>query len=226
MSKIHMHTHTHMQVCEHFYSLQRPGRKRSTKKGRPPVNGKKVLSNYIHTITTITERPLVYELSSCPVTKEKLQCPACDNILHKPLQLGCGALICANCVHSWIQNFPCDQVACPCCYDSLRTASIRPAPPAIEELLVNLLVSCTQCNKRVKAGDLHNHLLSGCNLHTLDEQPDTEMHVAGSILRRHLQGENIITVPPGKQGGKVQCYTCTCLYTCMYMYMHTYSPSQ
>ena len=118
-------------------------------------------------------------------------------------------------MHSWIQNFPCDQVACPCCYESLKTASIRPAPPAIEELLANL--SCTQCNKQVKAGDLHNHLLSGCNLHTLDEQPVTEMHVAGSILRRHLQGENIITVPPGKQGGKVQCYTCTCLYTCMCM---------
>ncbi|CAI8020577.1 hypothetical protein GBAR_LOCUS12297, partial [Geodia barretti] len=40
------HSESSCEVCQHFRSLQRPGRKPS-KRGRPPTDGKRILGNHI-----------------------------------------------------------------------------------------------------------------------------------------------------------------------------------
>ena len=107
------------QVCQHFRSLQRPGRKPSAKRGRPPASGKKMLANHVHKLMPPTERPEEYDLQNCPVSEESLLCRICDAILHQPIQLGCGALVCSNCTVSWIESYPHEMVACPCCYEEI-----------------------------------------------------------------------------------------------------------
>jgi hypothetical protein len=127
------------QVCHHFHSLQRPGRRKLTKKGRPAANGKKVVTNHILTLVTPTQRPRSHDLSHCPVTQESIKCQLCCGILHQPLQVGCGALLCATCITTWVQSSSSEAVLCPCCQDEkLKPDCIRPAPHAIVELLDNM----------------------------------------------------------------------------------------
>ena len=66
------------------------------------------------TCTNSCERPEEYDLQNCPVSEESLLCRICDAILHQPIQLGCGALVCSNCTVSWIESYPHEMVACPC----------------------------------------------------------------------------------------------------------------
>ena len=49
------------QVCQHFRSLQRPGRKPSAKRGRPPASGKKMLANHVHKLMQSVQRNTTYK---------------------------------------------------------------------------------------------------------------------------------------------------------------------
>jgi hypothetical protein len=78
-------------------------------------------------------RPRSHDLSHYP---REHQMPA---MLHQPLQVGCGALLCATCITTWVQSSSSEAVLCPCCQDEkLKPDCIRPAPHAIVELLDNM----------------------------------------------------------------------------------------
>jgi hypothetical protein len=51
-----------------------------------------------------SERPEQYDLGKLPVPQSSVTCSLCDQILHQPLQLGCGAILCSSCTLSWIEN--------------------------------------------------------------------------------------------------------------------------
>ncbi|CAI8042610.1 hypothetical protein GBAR_LOCUS23629, partial [Geodia barretti] len=74
------HSESSCEVCQHFRSLQRPGRKPS-KRGRPPTDGKRILGNHIRRLMPPSERPEQYDLGKLPVPQSSVTCSLCDQIL-------------------------------------------------------------------------------------------------------------------------------------------------
>lgn len=93
-------------------------------------------------------------------------CPICTQLLDRPIQLGCGTIICLRCCRSWIQ-FHSPPLSCPCCYEiRLDTTHIRPPPPLVVSLVEGLLVHCVRgCGKIVRVGQYQQHLKGACKSH-------------------------------------------------------------
>lgn len=144
----------------------------------------------------------------CSVSAIKgiLCCPVCTLLLDRPIELGCGTILCLKCCKSWVQ-FQCKQsLSCPCCYDHrLDSSHIRPPPSLVVSLLNGLLVHCTRmCGKIVRVDHYQKHLQGLCMSHyhqridspsklTISEvlsRPTTspvtpaEVRVAGHLVRK------------------------------------------
>ena len=64
-----------------------------------------------------------------------LKCPLCHCILHRPVELPCRSLVCAECIITCLTLSA--NNTCPCCYDNspLTASSINAAPEVILSLL-------------------------------------------------------------------------------------------
>lgn len=111
-----------------------------------------------------------YHTTMTPLA-ENLYCPICTNILDRPLQLACGAVVCLDCCCKWIQFSP--QLSCPCCYnDPLNSSTIQAPSFLLESLLGSLLVNCTKgCGKHVKVVQYQRHLDGHCKSHYVADSP-------------------------------------------------------
>ncbi|KAL5487179.1 hypothetical protein EMCRGX_G019751 [Ephydatia muelleri] len=124
---------------------------------------------------------------------KELKCAVCSNILSQPLELLCGALVCAKCLQEWIAAS--GTVNCPCCSEGgpLVSSYVRPAPGVILLLLSDVLVHCTDCSRDVKAGDYEGH---EC---VPSLTPEEEKQAAG-LLKRAIStspDKGIIQLPTG-----------------------------
>ncbi len=156
-----------------------------------------------------------------PVSPSDVQCPICLLVLDKPVELHCGALVCAECCSRWVRYFE-QKVPCPCCHvDTLDTSSIRTPPSVVITLLQGLFVSCSDCKGITRAENYDSHTQSGCLENTLPPvvsmqevvsgsphspivQLQSVQEAAGSIVKQLLATSpesNIVTVPTGQ--GKV-----------------------
>ena len=69
--------------------------------------------------------------SSIPDISQNLCCPICMILLDRPVELGCGSIVCLSSCTKWIHHRMCSSLLCPCCYsDTFDNMHIRP-PPAI-----------------------------------------------------------------------------------------------
>ena len=58
---------------------------------------------------------------------QNLCCPICMVLLDRPVELGCGSIICMGCCRRWIQHHQCSSLVCPCCYNNrFDSKHIRP----------------------------------------------------------------------------------------------------
>ena len=124
---------------------------------------------------------------------KELKCAVCFNILSQPLELQCGALVCAKCLQEWIAAS--GAVNCPCCSEGgpLVSSHVRPAPGVILLLLLDVLVHCTDCSRDVKAGGYEGH---EC---VPSLTPEEEKQAAG-LLKRAIStspDKGIIQLPTG-----------------------------
>eukprot|EP00731_Ephydatia_muelleri_P002651 Em0001g2651a len=103
---------------------------------------------------------------------KELKCAVSSNIHTQPLELLCGALVCAKCLQEWIAT----------------------RPGVILLLLSDVLVHCTDCSRDVKAGDYHHlhlsrlPLLQG-DLETAQHSQEVLQQVAAYVTLVH--GEEI-----------------------------------
>ena len=156
------------------------------------------------------------------------RCPICTQLLERPIELGCGTIICLGCCTNWIQ-FHHPPLSCPCCYLQLDSEHIRPPPPLIVTLLQGLLVHCMRgCGKIVQLGQYEEHLKGGCrsHYHQLADSPSkltisevlsrpssspatpAEVQVAGHLVRKimnHSDGtsQGVIKIPQRGQVSKL-----------------------
>ena len=131
-----------------------------------------------------------------PDILDQLRCPLCLTIVHQPLELPCRALVCTNCIVHWFMASNCSEVKCPCCImdTPLAPSQLKPAPPLIQTLLMDIVVHCQQtCGKEIRAGEYSTHKCA--------EEPgpsDADVQTACHVLRTLAStSSQTITIPTG-----------------------------
>ena len=97
--------------------------------------------------------------SSIPNVSQNLCCPICMVLLDRPVELGCGSIICMGCCRRWIQHHQCSSLVCPCCYNNrFDSKHIRPPPVMVDSLLKEHKLPCGRgCGKVIR--------LESCKMH-------------------------------------------------------------
>lgn len=101
-------------------------------------------------------------VSSIPSTHTNIDmlCTICFSMLERPIELGCGNLVCLLCCTRWLTIS--NGVDCPCCYSPLQDHTHPPSRVTMA-VLGNQLVACTRgCNRTVKAEQYQQHIKSQC----------------------------------------------------------------
>lgn len=139
---------------------------------------------------------------STPSTNIDILCTVCLSMLDRPIELGCGNMVCLLCCTRWLTIS--DSVDCPCCYSPLQNHTHSPSRVTMA-VLGGQLVACTRgCNRTVQAEHYQQHIQSQCqaffqhSTHSpsritiqdiLDKERDcpttpAERHVAKHLIKR------------------------------------------
>ncbi len=115
-----------------------------------------------------------------------LCCPVCTLILDRPIELGCGAILCLECCKSWVQFHCSHTLSCPSCYDQrLDSTHISAPPDMVVSLLQGLLVHCKRlCGKIVRVENYHKHLQGQCSSHYHLSVDSPSKLTIGEVLSR------------------------------------------
>ena len=200
---------------------------------------KATIIKHIESLIPHTTEPPAYSLEECPVERHTIECTKCSGILHQPVLLSCGTLVCSRCLVAGVRGAKGDCASCHHCNMPLQPSDILAPPDAIREIISSLPVVCGKCTTAVKRQHIEQHISSGCKLYiytppkTIQElagqSPDTpvnksELQVAGSILHRyrqqaHATGNDILQIPKGTQGGKVYIHVHVHVQAQVYVHM-------
>ena len=172
-------------------------------------------------ITNVAPNPLLPAVDPEPRlfndTTAVPRCIICTWLLERPIQLGCGNIICLRCCSMWIRCYPCydNPLSCPLCYGALLDAShVGPPPPLVLSMLEGVLVYCIRdCGKVVSIGQYSIHLESACKDHYFRDNSPTisdvlsrpstepttpaEVEVAGHLVRKILDSSSngVLQIP-------------------------------
>lgn len=127
-------------------------------------------------------QPKCYDLA----VMQDLCCPVCTMLLDRPIELGCGTILCLKCIKSWVQ-FQCSHsLTCPCCYGKrLESSHIRHPPTLVVSLLKGLLVHCSkECGKIVRVDNYKLHLKGLCTSHYHHRVDSPSKLTIGEVLSR------------------------------------------
>ena len=117
-----------------------------------------------------------------------LQCPLCCTVYSAPVQLGCGVLVCAECLCQWVRYS--GTTACPCCYDhQLDGHDIKLPPSAMLDLLGDLKLRCKSCNQTTTARRYQSHADARCQT-SYDVQSPSRVSVK-EILDRPISAPTL-----------------------------------
>lgn len=184
--------------------------------GRPKVNTDRDLASQL---TAMAPPSFFSTLPPLPKahTNTTISCVVCEGILDRPIEFGCGNMVCLLCCIKWLTTTRTQMVECPCCTTPLVDHAHPPSRVTMN-VLGSQLVECTKgCNRVVKADQYLTHLHSKCQAffeHSIyspsrstirdllekdDETPTTptERKVANHIIRRLMaeSKEEILQVP-------------------------------
>ena len=189
---------------------------------------KAAILDCIKTLTPHITAPPVYSLGECPVEQRTIECTKCSGILHQPLLLACGKLVCSSCLAAGVRETKGDCASCHHCSIPLKPSDILPPPDAIRDIISSLPVVCDKCAAIVKRQHMEQHVSSGCKLYiytppktvqklaaqSLSTPVDkSELQVAGSILNCYRQQAHA-TYKYQKELREERymfMYTCTCI---------------
>ena len=88
---------------------------------------------------------------------DNLKCSLCCDILHRPIQLPCQTVVCADCLAQYLVKNGCLQCPCKGCCTKLTAESLKSAPSIYVNLLEDVALHCPSCNADVKAGLYQSH---------------------------------------------------------------------
>ena len=133
-----------MQVCEYFKMCAHGHVRRSTCNGRQAGITPNLLITHLW---KIAPPPIVLREPCPPLATKNNMSILCSNIVSRPLELTCSALVCTKCIVDMIAAS--GSVNCSFCSDDdpLVPSHIRPASNAILLLLSDVLVHCTGCDR-------------------------------------------------------------------------------
>ena len=184
----------------------RKNKKLAKNRGRPQEDSVPAVIRHIRALAPPTHTPLDSDCYS--ELAKSLQCPLCLDVLHQPIELTCGAMVCADCCCQWLQHN--DKLDCPCCNGhSMNKDGIKSPTPIVLNLLAELPVTCTTCKVATTAREYGQHkcrlqqtsppLTISDLLATSTSTPTltVEKQVAGRLVKRILAETegNIIKVP-------------------------------
>lgn len=94
-------------------------------------------------------------------TSTDIQCTICRHTLDRPIELGCGNLVCLACISRCLCS-GCGE-GCPCCHvPQLQEHATTPSKVTMA-VLGSQLVECTKgCNRTVRSDQYQQHLQSKC----------------------------------------------------------------
>lgn len=96
-----------------------------------------------------------------PADLSCLSCPMCGQVFERPVEMECGATVCAGCLITWVENH--ELLLCPCCESTSMDSHIRKPSTCVVTLLKGLLVNCPQgCRMVVRADKFIGHVESKC----------------------------------------------------------------
>ena len=101
------------QICDHFSSLKRKGRpKKNYHHSKMLMH--KTISNCTPTSCTNPTyiKEYIFDMNA-PLPRKDIECPICCDVLHQPVQLDCGALVCSNGQHGRHLDSGCSECVIP-----------------------------------------------------------------------------------------------------------------
>ncbi|KAL5517678.1 hypothetical protein EMCRGX_G003271 [Ephydatia muelleri] len=134
------HTADKCEVCQHFEVLMKGGMKKKCDKTNGQTSSESLQSLVAH-IGHIAPNTFNFNQGVRLAATQSLsaishlKCPLCHCILHRPVELPCRSLVCAECIITCLTLSA--NNTCPCCYDNspLTASSINAAPEVILSLL-------------------------------------------------------------------------------------------
>ena len=88
---------------------------------------------------------------------DNLKCSLCCDILHRPIQLPCQTVVCADCLAHYLVKNGCLQCPCKGCCTKLTAESLKSAPSIYVNLLEDVALHCSSCNVDIRAGLYQSH---------------------------------------------------------------------
>lgn len=99
-------------------------------------------------------------IPSTTCTHMDIQCTICVSTLDRPIELGCGNLVCLVCIARYLSS---GSEGCPCCHVCHLQGHISTPSKVTMAILGGQLVECTRgCNRTVRADQFEQHLQSRC----------------------------------------------------------------
>ena len=239
------------QVCQHFeFTSSGRGQKKVSKLGRPTGETAKAVIDHMEKLVPSSFFPVedLLQQSSVSDVSPNLCCPICTVLLDRPVELGCGSIVCLSCCKKWIQHHLCSSLLCPCCYNStFDSGHIRPPPALVVGLLKELLLPCNKgCGKLVRLESYIKHAQGKCQSHyvVVDSPSKTTMsdvlsrpsnlpatpaerrvaeHLVRKIITRNeSERQGVLRVPTSGQVCVNYC-NCMVIHICYYKianYLH------
>jgi hypothetical protein len=191
------------QVCQYFEDNHRDGGHKSKSGiGRPKKNTPKELISRLTQMAPTSFFPALPFSIPPPTAHNTIGCAICLHYLDRPIELGCGELVCLLCCTKWLTTD--DRGQCPCCYNPLSDHASSPSRITMD-FIGRQMIDCNRgCNKTVRLDHFMQHIASKCQSHYehsthspsrttyrdfLDKDKEspttaTERQMAGKVIRR------------------------------------------
>lgn len=102
---------------------------------------------------------------------DNLKCSLCCDILHRPIQLPCQTVVCADCLAQYLVKNGCLQCPCKGCCTTLTAEGVKSAPSIYMNLLDDVALHCSSCNVDIRAGLYQSHKCNANSPTSLEPLP-------------------------------------------------------
>ena len=124
------------QLCEHIQSISQSrgggwNKKATKNRGRP--QDQTSIPAIIRHLRAIAPPPISPSKGECTYA-QSLTCPLCLELLHQPIEMSCGSLVCLSCCCRWLQVS--GKMDCPCCHHHQMNREEVKCP---SQFIINLL---------------------------------------------------------------------------------------
>ena len=117
-------------------------------------------------------------------------CTICTGILDRPVELGCGTLVCLLCITEWLtvkaEMDAEGEVECPCCVTPLAGHANAPSRVTMDVLGGQEVICARSCNRAVKVELYEAHIQSQCRKFFSHSVYSPSRTTLGELLEKDL----------------------------------------